>query len=300
MSLRTDIIDDFMDGKIGDDKVVTRQEVIDRYRGKYSDKYLSVILSNSEVSRNHSLTYNSFTMRVGAGVYKIHPEIVKKRINDRADKLVSIIGSAYLQPIADLLRRLFQLPRLQVNQVQTSVNENGYSASLCVISVLCFESYTMRVRYLNRSPSIAGEKAPLIFLRKLYPNFPDFDKLEEVFVLRDLITHNHLWHIDYLRNEIEVMKILRAIRDPISGDKKYKRCIDSVNYKTKILELNIFPIRVNRIDVSKVLKTIWNALLFLESKNMQQCYVSQQTVWFEKKIINFGKLVSVVEERVKA
>ncbi len=79
MSLRTDIIDDFMDGKIGDGKVVTRQEVIDRYRGNYSDKYLSVILSNSEVSRNHSLTYNSFTMRVGEGVYKIHPEIVGKR-----------------------------------------------------------------------------------------------------------------------------------------------------------------------------------------------------------------------------
>lgn len=83
MSLRTDIIDDFIDGRIGNGKVITRQEIMRRYKGGYAENYLAVILSNSEISRNHSPTYKDFTIRVSDGVYKIHPEIIERRKKER-------------------------------------------------------------------------------------------------------------------------------------------------------------------------------------------------------------------------
>jgi hypothetical protein len=82
MSLRQEIIDAVIDGHIGQNGVVTRQEVI-RYFRNYAVSYTGVILSNSELNRGHSPTYETFTQRVGRGQYLIHPEIIAKRRMDR-------------------------------------------------------------------------------------------------------------------------------------------------------------------------------------------------------------------------
>jgi len=66
------------------------------------------------------------------------------------------------------------------------------------------------------------------------------------------------------------------------------------------LNLNIIPTNINRTDVSKILRTIWDALLFLEKENMQQCYVSKKRVWFEGEIIKLDALVNKVESRVNS
>lgn len=82
MSLREEIIDAVIDGHIGQDGVVTRQEVI-RYFPNHPQSYTGVILSNSEMDRDHSPTYETFTKRVGKGRYRIHPEIIAQRKTDR-------------------------------------------------------------------------------------------------------------------------------------------------------------------------------------------------------------------------
>jgi hypothetical protein len=82
MSLREEIIDAVIDGHIGRDGVVTRQEVI-RYFQNHPQSYTGVILSNSEMDRDHSPTYETFTKRVGKGRYRIHAGIVDRRRADR-------------------------------------------------------------------------------------------------------------------------------------------------------------------------------------------------------------------------
>ena len=82
MSLREEIIDAVIDGHIGQDGVVTRQEVI-RYFRSYPKTYTGVILSNSEMHRDHSPTYETFTQRIGTGRYRIHPEIISQRRIER-------------------------------------------------------------------------------------------------------------------------------------------------------------------------------------------------------------------------
>ncbi len=82
MSLREEIIDAVIDGHIGQNGVVTRQEVI-RYFRNHRESYTGVILSNSEMNRDHSPTYETFTERVGKGRYRIHPAIIARRRVDR-------------------------------------------------------------------------------------------------------------------------------------------------------------------------------------------------------------------------
>jgi len=155
----------------------------------------------------------------------------------------------------------------------------------------------MRVRYINRNHPSSQTTNVLEFLKSLYPAFPDFDCLVETFILRDLLAHNHLWVIEFLWDDEIGMKLLDAKKHSLSGNRKYKDHVDIGNRKTKQLGLNVFPTRVNRMDVGKVLKTIWDALIYLEGKNRNQCYVSHLPVQFEGKPAKFGELISNIYER---
>ena len=71
--------------------------------------------------------------------------------DSREDQLVAITGSAYFQPIADLLDKLLSLPNQDPNEVKVSNREVGYSVSVIALLVVLLESYAMRARYINRT-----------------------------------------------------------------------------------------------------------------------------------------------------
>ena len=84
MSLRTDILDAVIDGDLGHGVVVTRQEVIDHFSSR-PESYTGVILSNSEIDTSgHSPNYENFAIRIRDGVYRIHPEVLAQRFNERS------------------------------------------------------------------------------------------------------------------------------------------------------------------------------------------------------------------------
>jgi hypothetical protein len=209
------------------------------------------------------------------------------------DKLVSIVGQSYFQPIATLLEKLASTSRPEANDVKTSSRENGFACAVCLLAVVCFESCAMRSRYVNRSAPAAQKRNCLDFLRDLYPQFPNIEHLTEAFVLRDIIAHNHLWEIGFSWGEEPnlPMTLTSASKDPISGDNKYALHVDGPTRKTKLLHLNAVPINVDRSDVSKLLNVVWNALLFLEGQDRGQCYVSHLTVLYAGKLMRFGEVV---------
>jgi hypothetical protein len=210
------------------------------------------------------------------------------------DKLVSIVGESYFQPIAILLNELISLPEPAANDVKTSYYENGFACAVCLLAVVCFESYTMRLRFFNRSARAAAKRC-LDFLRDLYPQFPNIEQVTEVFVLRDIIAHNHLWEIGFSWGELgEPMTLQSAVKDAISGDNKYALHVDAQTHKTNILHLNAVPLKIDRSDVSKVLKVVWNALLFLESQDRGQCPVSHVTVVYGGKFRRFREVVEAL------
>ena len=63
------------------------------------------------------------------------------------EKLVSILGSSYFQPIANLVERWHQWTHHRPNKVQSGFYEHGYSASVILLLVAMFESYIVRLSF---------------------------------------------------------------------------------------------------------------------------------------------------------
>jgi hypothetical protein len=210
-------------------------------------------------------------------------------MSESPDQLVTIVGSSYFQPIIDLLGRLMGQPKPASSEVQTSSHENGYCASLVLLLVAMLESYVMRVRYINRDRFPIKRISVVDYLRQLYSDYQRWNELIEIFVVRDVIAHNHLWEIDFAWSEESVMTLLQAEKESTAGDKKYKKVVNEQK-RTNALDLNILPTKIERTDVLKVFDIVWETLIFLESKNRNQCYVSHLYVRFNGQTRLFGEL----------
>jgi hypothetical protein len=212
---------------------------------------------------------------------------------ESSDQLVTIVGSSYFQPITDLIARLLGRPKPtsnEVNEVQTSPLENGYCTSLVLLLVAMLESYVMRVRYINRDRFSIKRISVVNYLLQLYPDYQRENELIEVFVVRNVIAHNHLWEIGFSWSEESAMTLLHAEKEPTAGDTNYEKVVDEQSKKTKTLGLTILPTKVDRTDVFKVFDIVWETLMFLEKKKRNQCYVSRIHVRFNGQTRLFGKL----------
>jgi hypothetical protein len=159
----------------------------------------------------------------------------------------------------------------------------------------------MRVRYINKAHPSSTVKNPIQFLVELYPEFPYEQQITEISIVRDLIVHNHLWHIDFewpdINSEDYTQKFISASKDEFSGDKKYDKFVDTKYKKTKSLQLNVIPTSINRCDVCIAFKVLYESLLFFEKKNINQCSVTNSQVIFEGQRYTLEKLIAELEKR---
>ncbi len=83
MSLRDRFLDAVIDGKIGDGIIVTREQFMNFF-GQENPATTGCFLSNSEIETgSHSPTYRHFTLRASKGSYRIHPDALKLRMEQR-------------------------------------------------------------------------------------------------------------------------------------------------------------------------------------------------------------------------
>ena len=140
------------------------------------------------------------------------------------------------------------------------------------------------------------------FLTDLYTDFPFETQLTEVFIVRDLIVHNHLWHIDFewpdINSENFTQTLIAAKKDEFGGDKKYLNFVDTKTRETKDLHLNVIPTSLNRYDACKVIRVLYDSLIFFESKNINQCSVTNAQVIFEGKRYLLGEWITELENRL--
>jgi len=210
------------------------------------------------------------------------------------DSLVTIVGSSYFEPISALLENLEKHDKGNSTEVQSGYYVNGYANSICLLAVVCLESYVMRVRYINEANQGQIDKASVVsYLKSLYPDFPYEEELCEIHILRDVIAHNHLWEVSYSYEEEDIK--LNRINRRSSGDSKYQTRVDVCHNITKTLGLNVNPVKVGSEDVRKVLKAVWRVLLFLEGKNRKQCYVSHLSAIHKGKVVKFGRIIGMEE-----
>jgi len=99
--------------------------------------------------------------------------------------LVSILGSSYFQPIANLVEQWNAFPHHRPNKVQSGFYESGYASSVVLLLVAMFESYVVRLRFVQGSKVPASARTALGVVFAIFPRLRHRKALIDVYVLRD-------------------------------------------------------------------------------------------------------------------
>jgi len=141
-----------------------------------------------------------------------------------------------------------------------------------------FESYVSRLRFVRGATISASLRNATEVVAAAYPKLRHRKALADVYVLRDLLIHNHLWEVEYEWGGSQAMVLRNATRHSAYGDKKYNARVNQIAHRTRALGLSVLPSRVDRTDVLKVFDTLWKTLLVFEATSRHECYVSHENV----------------------
>ena len=172
---------------------------------------------------------------------------------------ISVFGGALVEPVATLLDRLFATPHPGITDVQTGARENGYAVSTCLLLVVMLESFIARARMITQNTSLRQIRQPLTFLRSAYPQCPFLGDVDELFVIRDAIAHNHIWHAQFATGRKRWMELP-------SGDHKWQAAVDPDTGTTRRLKLKVQPTMIDRYDVAVVLDKVLATLGFINGQ----------------------------------
>ena len=206
------------------------------------------------------------------------------------ENLVTVVGSAYFQPTTDLVERLLRRKPHRPNRVKSAHDEHGYAAAIVLLLVAMFESYMSRVRFIQPAHVPPSARSAQDVVLSVFPRLKHRKALAEVYVLRDLLMHSHLWEIEYEWGGPVPMVMKKATLHPGYGDKKFRDRVDMSTYRTKAIGLSVFPSRVDRRDLLKVFETLWKTLIRFEKQDFNQVSVSHARVRFRGQNVLFGSL----------
>src|SRR3990167_6547501 len=127
--------------------------------------------------------------------------MVKNKIDKRkTQKLITVVTTDYVESIVlDLLAKSFEVYKkrdFKSRNYGLHAFENTYATAAIVLTVLSIESYRNRIFYLEREKvGRVAEDLSRIIRRKIssFPKEKFQEILEEVFVVRDVIVHNHIY-----------------------------------------------------------------------------------------------------------
>ncbi|MBC7618767.1 MAG: hypothetical protein H7293_07220 [Candidatus Saccharibacteria bacterium] len=211
--------------------------------------------------------------------------------------IITIVGTSYFQPIADLIERMLKRPVGADNAMLSGHFENGYAAATAVLLVATLESFVSRVRFLRNAEVVIGKDVP-DQLQIFFPDLPNHGELAEVFLLRNIVVHNHVWHLDVSDMEERGVATIANPKDlKFQTKRTYDDIVDIGTRKTVLLGLSASPTSVDRYDVGAVFRVIWATLKFMNEKNFSHTPLAGQTVCFDGKLQQFEELLERLPKR---
>ena len=213
------------------------------------------------------------------------------------ESLVSILGTHYLQPVATLLDAILTLQEQGPDRMKTPYPENSHSASVCILSAICFESCVMKLRFINplhHDPSKRG--GALGYFELVHPGYAGIEDLWDVFVLRDVLVHNHVWTLDFSWDANVTLKLDSTAKAAFSGDRKYAERVDEEARRTRKLGLHVVPIEVDRSDAFKVIRTVWTGLQFIDSLNLNLLAAAMLPLQFHGRKVRFQEVIDALPD----
>lgn len=163
----------------------------------------------------------------------------------------SVLGDSLIEPIVVLVDKATSTRLAGPNQVQASVIENGYSSAIILLLVVMLEGMTNYVNLHNSGFEPFKNKYSAVSALKYYTKNILNNEIDELFVIRDVIAHNHIWETRVSSNDRMIHVKEPILRDEY-GDRKFTENVDFITRTTKKLELNVFTTRINWKDVEIV------------------------------------------------
>jgi hypothetical protein len=203
------------------------------------------------------------------------------------ERYVSFIATNFLFPLTKLLEALDEFENEGPNEVQSAPLENGFSIGIIVLAVLLTESAIGRTQY-----TMGITQPRYAFIKKTFPDNDLPGRIEELFVLRDIIVHSHIWEAGVYWDENFEMKLIKAEKTRGRDDGKYTNSVDKKTRLTRLLGLNVFPTRICRSDAIKVVKSVMDFLLTLEKKDPNYFRISNQWVKYNGSVVRFTDVVA--------
>jgi hypothetical protein len=215
------------------------------------------------------------------------------------DRLITVVGSGYFQPILDLAERLVQKPRGKVNASRINGRENGYALSIVLLSVVMLESFVGRVSDLQARLGANGKTKAFrtsvpSYIAQLRRSFTLEKSLTEVFVLRDAIAHGHVWQLEVSSHERHGQLLRSAALGTQYGNEQFKRRVNPNTRRTRALGLHVVPSAVGREEVIKVLDVIHRVLKFLARSHLIEPNVFKFRGRFDCKPFDFWSVLQVL------
>ena len=174
------------------------------------------------------------------------------------EKLISVVGGEYINLVVlDLLSKSFEnykknkFPRKDFFQIGHL--ENTYSNSGIILTVASIESYMSRIFHHNIELIVENKLQKMNSLRKYIKIIGLKDEkfntskiptiLTEIFILRDTLMHNHIYDIE-LEHDGSWKDLSYDQEKVLGGDRKFNNHVDLQKYKTKLLNLNVQPLKI--------------------------------------------------------
>lgn len=197
--------------------------------------------------------------------------------------LVTVVGTNYIDLIIpDLLEKCFEVYRkteFDKKQFQVSVFENTFATAGIILAVLAFEAYRNRIFYLENkkvSKYITVPKDLASIFKTKDASFPEncFENLlNEVFVIRDVIVHNHIYKVNVeFDDDWQMLGHRQKLLEGYGDDKKFKAFTSSRTKKTTSLKLNIQTGKIGFEDLFLVL-VMFDLFIGLSEKILSRPYV---------------------------
>lgn len=205
--------------------------------------------------------------------------------------IITIVGPSYQQPIADLVDRLLQIKNQEPHPALTGYRENGYAASLILLLAAMLESYVSRLKFTRRSEVEHSLSIPDL-LASLFPELPTVEDLREVFLLRNIVVHNHVWHLDVSEIEINGAPTISTPKElGFNVNKKYNDIVDLQARRTRRLGLHVSPTAVDRADVKSVFSVVWLTLEAMNKISYSDTPLAGRQVGFRGRRLQFEELL---------
>jgi len=191
---------------------------------------------------------------------------------------VSVLGVNLLEPTLELIERLEAAPAVEPNEVQAGPLENGLSCGIVTLTALLLESAINRTRYIRRE--ICDDDIVDYFVKVTSERELGKD-IDEVIAIRDAVVHNHLWEADVYWGEDRRLRF----KTPPNllegfGNKRQRRVMDPKTRQSRRLGLNLYPLRIWRVDAYTSLRVVARALEALEAKDRNYFYISRHPFEF--------------------